>query len=200
MHADEDAPTTPNGSSNVLWTPTPDYETEEDGCLELLTPRDVTDGVSALVVTFRQTPEEVLTDWDRRPGVSRPRRLHFIGAENVAGYNSEQWPRDGENGTELVVEAVDDVADLATLGVRISSVLSEFEATGDEIVTYFGPISSLLETRELSDVFRFLHILTGRMQTVDANAYFHIDRDDYSEETMSTLKRLFEPIEAVETK
>jgi hypothetical protein len=43
-------------------------------------------------------------------------------------------------------------------------------------------------------VFRFLHVFTGRIQSVDGLGLFCIDSTAHDERTMNTLKQLFDGI------
>jgi len=44
----------------------------------------------------------------------------------------------------------------------------------------------------LQTVFRFLHVFTGRVQSADALGVFVIDSTAHDQQTMSTLKQLFD--------
>jgi len=44
----------------------------------------------------------------------------------------------------------------------------------------------------LQTVFRFLHVFTGRVQSADALGIFVIDSTAHDQQTMSTLKQLFD--------
>jgi hypothetical protein len=47
---------------------------------------------------------------------------------------------------------------------------------------------------DLQTVFRFLHVFTGRVQSVDGLGLFAIDDSAHDERTMNTLKQLFDGI------
>ena len=47
---------------------------------------------------------------------------------------------------------------------------------------------------DLQTVFRFLHVFTGRLQSVDALGLFAIDSTAHDDQTMNTLKQLFDGI------
>jgi hypothetical protein len=55
-------------------------------------------------------------------------------------------------------------------------------------------LSTLLMYSDLQTVFRFLHVFTGRVQSVDGLGLFAIDDSAHDEQTMNTLKQLFDGI------
>ena len=83
-------------------------------------------------------------------------------------------------------ETVEDPTDLCELGMTISEILSEQEST----LVCFNSIDDLLQHVELQTAFRFLHILTARVESVSAVAHYHLDVDE--EEVRRTLEPLFD--------
>jgi hypothetical protein len=55
-------------------------------------------------------------------------------------------------------------------------------------------LSTLLMYSNLQTVFRFLHVFTGRIQSVGALGLFAIDSTAHDEQTMNTLKQLFDGV------
>jgi hypothetical protein len=47
---------------------------------------------------------------------------------------------------------------------------------------------------DLQTVFRFLHVFTGRVQSVDGLGLFSIDSTAHDDQAMNTLKQLFDGI------
>jgi hypothetical protein len=47
---------------------------------------------------------------------------------------------------------------------------------------------------DLQTVFRFLHVFTGRIQSVEGLGLFAIDSSAHDDKTMNTLKQLFDGI------
>ena len=55
-------------------------------------------------------------------------------------------------------------------------------------------LSTLRMYADLQAVFRFLHVFTGRIQSVDGLGVFAIDDSAHDDQTMNTLKQLFDGI------
>lgn len=55
-------------------------------------------------------------------------------------------------------------------------------------------LSTLLMYADLQTVFRFLHVFTGRIQSVGGLGVFTIDADAHDDRTMNTIKQLFDGI------
>jgi hypothetical protein len=53
-------------------------------------------------------------------------------------------------------------------------------------------LSTLLMYSDLQTVFRFLHVFTGRIQSVDGLGLFCIDSSAHDDQTLNTLKQLFD--------
>lgn len=52
---------------------------------------------------------------------------------------------------------------------------------------------------DVGPAFRFLHILTGLVNSSDATAYYYFDPNTVSDETVNTFKHLFDRVEIEET-
>jgi len=55
-------------------------------------------------------------------------------------------------------------------------------------------LSTLLMYSDLETVFRFLHVFTGRIQSVDGLGLFCIDSTAHEDQTTNTLTQLFDGI------
>ena len=97
--------------------------------------------------------------------------------------------------TEQVrVDTVADPDDLTTLGLRISDQLSEWGQADEQPVVCFRSLTALLETCDLERVFRFLHLLTARLSLAGASAHFHLDPRAHDDQTVNTLRPLFDAV------
>ncbi|GAA0201828.1 hypothetical protein GCM10009000_015020 [Halobacterium noricense] len=56
----------------------------------------------------------------------------------------------------------------------------------------FDSLSTLLMYSNLQTVFRFLHVFTGRVQSAEALGLFIVDSTAHDNQTMSTLRQLFD--------
>jgi len=86
--------------------------------------------------------------------------------------------------------------DMTGVGIKFSELLEEFyEHQGVERNRVFlDSLSTLLMYSDLQTVFRFLHVFTGRIQSVDGLGLYAIDSSAHDDKTMNTLKQLFDGV------
>jgi len=86
--------------------------------------------------------------------------------------------------------------DMTGIGIKLSEFLREFyevrELTENRVLLY--SVSTLLMYSNLQTVFRFLHVFTGRIQSADALGVYVIDSTAHDDQTMNTLKQLFDGV------
>lgn len=90
--------------------------------------------------------------------------------------------------------------DMTGIGINLSEFLQEFYEgrglTKNRVLLH--SVSTLLMYSDLQTVFRFLHVFTGRIQSADALGLYVIDSTAHDEQTMNTLKQLFDGVITVE--
>ncbi|MFC4549797.1 MULTISPECIES: DUF7504 family protein [Halorussus] len=87
---------------------------------------------------------------------------------------------------------------LADLGIAISREIEAFEEIAVELApselrVCFDSLSALVADYEREEVFRFLHVLVGRIRSVQAMAHFHLPVD-YDSELVAQFAPLFDAI------
>ena len=86
--------------------------------------------------------------------------------------------------------------DMTGIGIKLSEFLQEFyEVRGharNRILLH--SVSTLLMYSNLQTVFRFLHVFTGRIQSGEALGVYVIDSTAHEDQTMNTLKQLFDGV------
>lgn len=84
--------------------------------------------------------------------------------------------------------------DMTGIGIQLSEFLEGFykERGVKRNRILLHSLSTLLMYSNLQTVFRFLHVFTGRVQSADALGVFVIDSTAHDQQTMSTLKQLFD--------
>lgn len=91
------------------------------------------------------------------------------------------------------VEHVSSPGDLTGIGIAVSEQLRRFSQTDiRQIRVGFYSLSALLMYADLETVFRFVHVLCGRIDSIDGLGLFAIDPTTHEESTVNTLKQLFE--------
>ncbi len=90
--------------------------------------------------------------------------------------------------------------DMTGIGIKLSEFLQEFyEARGlTQNRVLLHSVSTLLMYSDLQTVFRFLHVFTGRIQSADAMGVYVIDSTAHDDQTMNTLKQLFDAVVELE--
>jgi len=86
--------------------------------------------------------------------------------------------------------------DMTCIGIKLSEYLQEFYETrgGTQNRVLLHSVSTLLMYSDLQTVFRFLHVFTGRIQSADALGVYVIDSTAHDDQTMNTLKQLFDAV------
>ncbi|SDZ79643.1 hypothetical protein SAMN04488065_0380 [Haloplanus vescus] len=86
--------------------------------------------------------------------------------------------------------------DMTGVGIKFSELLEEFyERRGvTRNRVFLDSLSTLLMYSDLQTVFRFLHVFTGRVQSVDGLGLYAIDSSAHDDKTMNTLKQLFDGV------
>ena len=132
------------------------------------------------------------TSWNTHAGKT-PTKVELIAVGDFT--RSTSTSRGSELPSEQIqVTSVSDPENLSELGVRISECLSNWEHDDNQILVCFRPLSTLLQYADTLSVFRFLHILTGRIKSADAFAHYHLNLDAHDEGTVKTLKPLFDTV------
>lgn len=97
-------------------------------------------------------------------------------------------------GSPNIATAVNDSADLTGIGIQISNYLKEWVGTENQTVVYVDSLTVLLQLTDLNRTYRFLHVLSGRIKSVDGRAYYRLDSDAHDQQMISTIKELLDSI------
>lgn len=92
----------------------------------------------------------------------------------------------------------DEHDDISEFGLAVSRAIAEFEATGDglspaELRLCVDSLTPLLSEYESETAFRFLHLLTERVRSVDGMAHYHLTTDLESR-TVGLIEPLFDAV------
>ena len=183
-----------DGAANVLLLAPDGSPADADACLHLLTD---TDAKSKNVLSLGySTPSDRNTRAVRSAGPPSDTTFVCIG-ERTRSTAATSPPADlTPGGTTMRV--VPDPANVARIGLVVNDCLEDWADSGSRTVICFHSLSNLLEYVDLQTAFRFLHVLTGRIATADAQAHFHIDPTAHDEKTVRTLSMLFDDVVRVE--
>lgn len=168
-------------------------------CAELLgtTPAEDT---NALAVTYGRSAERWLADYDEH-AAAFPRHLVVVSV-GERQRSTQGWSEGGTTTQPLVphepvVDTVEDPHDLTGLGIVLSEYLRDFDEQRFEsgptaVACCFDSITALLQYADPDRVYQFLHVVTDRAARLDATAHYHVDPAAHDEQTLATLRSLFD--------
>lgn len=180
-----------DGTRNLLLLTPPMEACASTGCADLLsapTPPEA----NVLYVTFTDTPDRRLEQWARHAGNERPARVGFVTVGESTRSATAATTIEGAGDGEITVRTVSSPGNLTSIGIKASQYLAEWEATGNRTVICFDSLTTLLQYADVQRVFRFLHVITGRVRSTGSSAHYHVDPTAHDERTLSTLKTLFD--------
>lgn len=144
----------------------------------------VSEGDAVIRVSTRYTTEELLDRYEE---------LNFD--ETKFGVVDSVSHSVGEESAETeTVKHTSSPSDITGIGIKVSDLIELFQENPDvdRTVLYMDSISTLLMYSELQTVFRFLHVLTGRVRSIEGMALYTMDPDMHDERDYSTLVQLFD--------
>ncbi len=86
--------------------------------------------------------------------------------------------------------------DLTGIGIQFSEFLQAFYSDRgvERNRVLLHSLSTLLMYADLQTVFRFLHVFTGRVQSVDGLGLYTVDSTAHDDQAMNTIRQLFDGI------
>jgi hypothetical protein len=153
---------------------------------------------NVLAVLLNDSPDDWLDEWGRTVGQERPANTSFVTAgEQTRSTAADPAATDALAGN-VTIHTVSAPSDLTGLGMRISKQLSAW-ADGDErIVVDFDSLTTLLEYASRESVFKFVHVLKGRIESADAVAHYHMDPTAHADQEVSTFTSLMDAVVTVD--
>lgn len=171
---------------------------DEDGqaCSSLLSavPQDEAD---VLCVTFNQTPDARLEHWRASGGPTDPANLGFVvvgeGVRSAAAAEPFATMPAGDDLGPTVV-SVSSPADLTGIGIKLGNFFSDWADDGNQLLLCFHTLTTFLQYADLRTVYRFVHVLTGRIRANGGRAHYHLDPSAHDERTVNSLLALFDAV------
>jgi len=144
------------------------------------------DGEGSIIVTSRDSADRVLADF--RSVLAEPGAAEIGIVDCVTHHQGE--PANDSN----LVKYASSPMDMTGIGIKFSEFLEEFysERGLEKNRVVIDSLSPLLVYSDLQTVFRFMHVLTGRIEEAGAVGIHVIDSTAHDAETMNTLKQLFD--------
>lgn len=163
---------------------------DHDLCAKL-TGADSLAGTKLLLVTLTQSPEE-------RVSFCR-NYLDGLPAETVVVNVGDSEPSEpaAAGGTDetVTIETIGDPSDLTRIGITIDKYLSAWRASDAASVVCFHSLTALVKfVDDTRSVFRFLHILQGRVNRSGARAHYHMDATAHDEQLIAQFRPVFDVV------
>jgi KaiC/GvpD/RAD55 family RecA-like ATPase len=156
-------------------------------CLDILA-SGTQKGEGSIIVTTKDGADRVLRDFESRtPYEDRPVAI----VDCVTRQQGVGEARDDDR-----IKYTSSPVDMTGIGIKLSEFLQAFYQNRgiEKNRVMLHSLSTLLMYADLQTVFRFLHVFTGRIQSVDGLGVFAIDDSAHDDQTMNTLKQLFDGI------
>ncbi len=96
------------------------------------------------------------------------------------------------------VETLPEATDLRNLGVAITDVLTDWSESGLSSGMCFRGLETLVESSGLESVYKFLHVLTGRVRSSRTVAHYRLDPTTLDKQRLAAFRQLFDAIITVE--
>ncbi len=173
--------------TNVLITGPP-MTGKRDIALEILA-SGATRGDGTIIVTTKDSATKILSSFSDTVGESSD---HDVGVVDCVTKQRGIGTVDDDPRIKYASSPVD----MTGIGIKLSEFLQEFyEVRGHtENRILLDSVSTLLMYSNLQTVFRFLHVFTGRIQSAGALGVYVIDSTAHDEQSMNTLKQLFDAV------
>ncbi|MEZ3143693.1 RAD55 family ATPase [Halobaculum sp. MBLA0143] len=171
--------------SNVLISG-PSMTGKRDLALDILG-EGTDDGEGAIFVTTKDGADRVLELYEQRtPYDGKP----------VAVVDCVTRQQGGNVRDDDRIKYASSPVDMTRIGIQLSEFLEAFyqERNIRQNRVALHSLSTLLMYSDLQTVFRFLHVFTGRIQSVDGLGLYVIDSTAHDDQTMNTLKQLFDGV------
>ncbi|WP_049985330.1 DUF7504 family protein [Halobellus rufus] len=176
------------GASNVLLSGPGDCPAEQDLCARLME-SGTDDPVNLLVVSISETPSQRLSTLESY--LEGP--VGETAVVDVRNYNRETSYENYDGPVD--VRTVSNAQDLRRIGIVTSKLLTEWDDVSGPVTMCVHSLSDLLDVNEdHQQVFRFLHVLRGRVQSAGVRAHYHFDPTRYEGQTVRTFESLFDTV------
>lgn len=140
-----------------------------------------------LAISYRRGPDEWFRNWRTHAG-SLPSEVGFVDVGETTRSTAAGSPSGTAAEPLPFVDAVADPADLSRLGIRISQYLESWTGNDRQTVVYLDSVTALLDHVETERAFRFLHLLAGRVESVDGRGYYLFDPSAHDDRSLTLLR------------
>lgn len=145
-------------------------------------------GEGSVVITTRDSADRVVADY--RSLLTDPDAAE-IGIVDCVTQHQGRSPSD-----TTTVKYTSSPVDMTGIGIKFSEFVETFYADRglQQNRIALDSLSTLLTYSDLQTVFRFMHVLTNRIEDAEALGIHVIESTAHDAETMNTLKQLFDGV------
>jgi KaiC/GvpD/RAD55 family RecA-like ATPase len=149
-------------------------------------------GEGAVIITTRDSSDRVLTDFNSL--LEDPESAHIGVVDSVTEHQGQSASDSG------LVRYASSPLDMTGIGIKFSEFIEEFYTNRSlqQNRVVLDSLSTLLVYSDLQTVFRFMHVLTSRIEDADAVGLHVIEANAHDQESLNTLKQLFDGIVEVD--
>jgi len=151
-------------------------------------------GEGSVIVTTRDSSDRVLTDFESLLDNPEDADIGIVDCVTQhQGRSTEDTSR---------VKYTSSPVDMTGIGIKFSEFVEEFytERNITQNRVAMDSLSTLLMYSDLQTVFRFMHVLTSRIEDADAIGIHVVESTAHDAETMNTLKQLFDGMVSIDEK
>lgn len=179
-----------DGARNILVLAPTIGSADSELCADLLQVTDPTQE-NILGLTFTSVDRRLDT-WQTRLD-ELPAELQFISVGDQMRSAAEQAGTETRPGLPSI-ETVSSPADLTGIGIAVTKALEQWQGNGNQTVICFHTLTTLLQYADIEITYRFLHVLTSRMESTGAVAHYHLDPTAHDRQTINTLLSLYDAV------
>jgi len=178
--------------ANILLLTSTHGPHDDTACIDLLTIQEPAHE-HVLSISFTGSVQDRIGLW-RQHVDSLPAKTAIIDVDVLTRSSATSAQSPSDLSAPISVETVGSPGDLTGLGIAISQQLEALASEQEQVVVCFHSLTALLQYADLQRVFRFVHVLTGRFKSANAVAHFHMDPSAHDQQTISTLRQLFDAV------
>lgn len=178
--------------SNILVLENTANHHTNEACADLLRTKPP-DQENLLSVTYASSSTDRYFTWHAH-SEGGPANLGLLIVGDFTRSTSPQSTNESLDPGAVRVETVADPTNLSELEIEISERLTAWQENEKQTVMCFRSLTDLLQHVETPQAIRFLHRLTRHIASADAVAHYHLNPTLLDDETVETLKPLFDCI------
>lgn len=99
---------------------------------------------------------------------------------------------DAPSRASVLTAELSDPEDLVHLGINVSGIVESWDDSVGSIAVCVHSLTPLIQQGSPRRVFRFLHVLLGRLGEADARVHVHLDAESHDPEEIALFRQLFD--------